>query len=269
MDPRVNETDPQQTEDNSALSGQREYRLGPFVFVTGWRSGPEDPWAHRRAEPRVFALCWATYVMGAALLTLFASRPGGYYALSHYEYGARALFLITTVGATILAPMVRLSQARAPRPIRGTIVDFLVVILPTQAMIWPFPLLTNWPLSTVAALALTIASWTLLSFAIAAIALASRRMSRNAAMLCILACVGGVPALTFLSRLLLALEPIPLGAMLSPLTAAYDLTLTPPGVIPYPSRTQVLLAAAPLVPAFLALLLALPTRRTRPAKRLD
>ncbi len=207
--------------------------------------------------------------MIGALLTLFASRPSGHFALTHYEYGARALYLITMLGAVVLAPMVRLSQARANRPVRELAVDVLIIVLPAHALIWPFPLLTLWSLPTTGALALTITTWTILAFSIAAIALAGNRISRAGAMLSIILCVGIAPALLLVGKLWFGVDPHPALSMLSPFTAAYDLTLTPPGVTPRATTTQFLLAAAPIVPAIAALVIARAGADTAPPDHLQ
>jgi hypothetical protein len=239
------------------------------VFVSGWRTTPDDPWAHRKAEPRVFALCWAAYLMLGALLTLFASRPTGHFAFTHYEYGARALFMITAIGAVVLAPMIRLSQLRPRKPVRDLAMDFFIITFPANTLIWPFPLLTRWPFATAGALALLITSWTALSFAFVALCLSRERCPRSSAMLAIIACAGCAPAAVLFSKLVLHIEPHTLLPMLSPFTGAYELTLTPEGVTPRVSPAQLLLAAAPFLPAGILLAGAARGKRTARPDRLQ
>ena len=117
-------------------------------------------------------------------------------------------------------------------------------------------------------LALLASTWTILVFSIAAMALGPGRISRSGAMVSILVCVGLAPTLMILAKLGLGIDAHPALSMLSPFTAAYDLTLVPAGVTPRPTSQQVWLALAPIVPAIVALWLARGGPDTDPSERL-
>lgn len=135
-------------------------RLGPVYFVTELRrSKGMDPWAHRKGEPRPFALLWAMYLMAGALLTIFAVRSLTIPSATQFQSGCRAMLEVILIGACGLWPMTRLSQRFPDDPRRSILIDAAVLLVPMQAVIWPMPLLTGWGWDVMAALDLTMIGW--------------------------------------------------------------------------------------------------------------
>ncbi len=226
-------------------------RLGPFYFVPQFTRSPgNDPWAHRKGEPRPFALLWAVYLMIGALLTIFAVRSLTIPTTSQFISGCRAMLMLTLVGACVLWPMVRLSQRFPDRPGRAVLIDALALLAPAQAVVWPMPFLTHWGWAVNSALSLSMIGWTLSVGALLAIAMRSESVtSRVLWMLGFLVLVGTGPAL------LLAVastgQPAPVEALswLSPFTTAYRLTSSPSGVTPSMTLHEWVGALAPLAAA--------------------
>lgn len=144
-----------------------------------------DRWAHRRAEPRFFAFVWTSYIFGATALTLL-SLAGGVMSPDITRPAARSLLSLVAAGIVLIWPLVRLSQ-EWPRGAFSTdgvvsgLKDLFVVIVPTQAVIWPQWWMTGWPLPVVATVAAMLASWAVLVGGILAIAAAMSGPERPAA----------------------------------------------------------------------------------------
>src|SRR5262249_53298101 len=138
--------------------------------------GRGDIWAHRRAEPRLFAFLWSVYVLIAvmgSILWLARMPAGSTGASSMYSPAARTLLVVIAAGITVLWPMTRLSQAAPERdPVGSALADLLVVQLPVQMVIWPMALLANWPGPVVMAVAMLFLAWGLLTGGILALAFA-------------------------------------------------------------------------------------------------
>ncbi len=204
------------------------YRLGPFILVPELRTSAHDPWAHRKGEPRILALMWAMYLMGGALTTIFAVRSLGAPTPDRYSYACRAMVIIVAVGATVLCPMTRLSQAPPRRPLRATVLDLIAILAPVQAVIWPMKLLTNWWWDVVAGLNLLMASWTVM---IGAIVLrgcvSSSGLVRAVLTVLVVVLVGGAPAVSLIVEASGAPALPGWWAMLSPVTATLALTSAP------------------------------------------
>ncbi len=137
------------------------------------RVRPADPWAHRRGEPRLFAFLWTVYLLiavGGSLIWLSRSTV---ISTSTYGPAARIMLIVVAAGATLLWPMVRLSQA-SPRGsgLRAALADVVVVLFPMQMILWPLVMLAQWPFGIVAALAAMTTLWVLLIGGIIALALA-------------------------------------------------------------------------------------------------
>lgn len=154
----------------------RQAESDPSVFME--RMGGHacaDPWAHRRGEPRVFAFLWTMYVLlavaGSILwVSRFASVTAGTYGPA-----ARIMLVVVAVGATILWPMVRLSQASPRRgAVSHVLADALIVLMPSQLVLWPLYVLANWPLNIVAGVAGVLAAWIVLVGGVLALALGGR-----------------------------------------------------------------------------------------------
>ena len=142
-----------------------------------------DPWAHRRGEPRLFAVLWMIYVIVAVLgsvqwvLQTTDLTPGA------YAPAARIMLAVIAAGATILWPMTRLSQA-APSPARATpaaiLADVLVVLLPAWMVVVPLVGMAGWPIDIVAALAIMLGGWVYLVGGILALGLLTSESRRAA-----------------------------------------------------------------------------------------
>ena len=141
------------------------------------------------------------------------------------------------LGAVLLWPMMRLSQL-VPRERRvvSVLKDLVVVLLPVQALVWPHALgmLSGWPLSVVAGVALCIAAWACVSAGVLAVAYVTMPTNPSAGvrlawMLTLLLIVGGVPLWLLLSGGYTLTEAPPSldparGRMLSPLTSIVEIT---------------------------------------------
>ncbi|MEO1128554.1 MAG: hypothetical protein AAFX05_02475 [Planctomycetota bacterium] len=223
------------------------YRFGPFVFVPEFRAtSGRDPWAHRKGEPRVFALLWSLYLMASAMLTIFASRALTPPALEQYRYGCRAMVIMIAIGTVILWPATRLSQAPPRRPARAALIDMLVLLGPVQVVIWPMPVLTWWSFEMTAGLVAVVASWTALSCALVALGSGSRSMLLRSMLmlLCMVAVLTG-PLLMFMS---VSADPTPRWlSLLSPITALWAIAEAPGSRGGAPSGGEWWLIAAPAI----------------------
>lgn len=189
-------------------------------------------WDHRRGEPRTFALFWTIFLMLATLVMFSSLGIARTVTIDIYRPAVRALLITITAGIVVLWPMTRLSQER-PRRGAGTAIarDLAVVLLPTQALLWPqsLPMLGAWPVGQTAALAACQAAWAMVVGGMVALALTvdarPRDLMRGLWMLAIVALAVGVPIVQFMFG---AIEPLrsqgPNGAMMfSPLLSAGEL----------------------------------------------
>mgnify|MGYP000952897457 CR=1 FL=1 len=92
--------------------------------------------------------------------------------LIHHGPNPRHLICAVSFGYAVLWPMLRLCQVF---PSEGGVSsvgkDLLVVVIPTQAVVWPLAFLAVWPMSVAAALGAQSLAWTLLVGAMLALAL--------------------------------------------------------------------------------------------------
>jgi hypothetical protein len=121
-----------------------------------------DPWAHRRGEPRLFALLWSLYLFGAALTTVMQIPVLGASEIRFVRSHGQMLLLLIAIGLTLLWPLVRLSQARPRRPAIASLIDLVALLAPVQAVIWPLKWLGNWSWEVTAGVNLLLVSWTFL-----------------------------------------------------------------------------------------------------------
>ncbi len=133
-----------------------------------------DRWAHRRAEPRPWALMWTGYLLLATVASLGSIASAPFLAPDIYRPAATLLLAATALGVAVFWPMVRLSQqlvfTSAPR---GVFLDSLAILFPLQATIWPQAMsaLSNWDWSVTAVIAAQSAAWLGLIGAVLALAL--------------------------------------------------------------------------------------------------
>lgn len=226
-------------------------RLGPFYFVPQFSRAPgHDPWAHRKGEPRPFALLWAVYLMIGALLTIFAVRSLTIPTTGQFVAGCRAMLALTFIGICVLWPMVRLSQRFPERVARSVWIDAAALLAPAQAVLWPMPYLTRWGWSVNGALALSMIGWTLTVGALLAFAQrAPGRESRILWMLLFLALVSAGPLLLLAIASTGRPAPVESLAWLSPVTTLYRLTGAPSGVTPNMTFHEWVGALVPLMAA--------------------
>jgi hypothetical protein len=193
-DPDIPRPTQQQASDTAELSG-----AGPIPLLTSGvtpaehaslfesteseqqdkaaRVRPPDPWAHRRGEPRLFAFFWSMYLLltVAGSVTWVASTSQ--LTPDSYAPAARIMLIVVAVGATILWPMTRLSQATPKGSVLlAVFADLVVMLLPMQMVIWPLVVLAHWPAGIVACVALLLSSWTLLTGGFLALALGGKRV---------------------------------------------------------------------------------------------
>jgi hypothetical protein len=104
------------------------------------------------------------FLFGATAATFVMAISMGIATPDVMRPASRMLLAITALGIAVLWPMVRLSQLPDPHPISGAIQDLIVVLIPTQAVVWPQWLgwLGRWPVPVVGALAAMLAAWAFL-----------------------------------------------------------------------------------------------------------
>lgn len=125
------------------------------------RHHPQDPWAHRRAEPRGLALCWTLYLFAATAVATGSVGLRGAVSIEGMRLAAEMLLVSVGAGMIVLWPMLRLSQLAAPRPGIGWAAgDAFAIAMPAQAVIWPQIWLARWsPIAAIAAATLVL-TWT-------------------------------------------------------------------------------------------------------------
>ncbi len=137
-------------------------------------------WSHRRGEPRVFALMWMMYLMGATVM-MFSSMAMAYSISVHITRpAARTMLVVVVLGYSLLWAMVRFSQQqRAWSHVRFAIRDAVVLFIPMQAVIWPqaLPVLAHWPIEVIAGISAMSLAWIMILAGV--IALGSASIERN------------------------------------------------------------------------------------------
>jgi len=128
----------------------------------GPKPGIADRWAHRRGEPRLFALVWTIFLLIASMGAFAAAAIQGGFTVDAYRPAARHLLLVVAVGLTVLWPMVRLSQPPPARVAWSVVRDLIVLLGPAQAVVWPQAWLAHWPTRVVVAVSLLMIGWTTL-----------------------------------------------------------------------------------------------------------
>ncbi len=130
-----------------------------------WPPPPQkDRWAHRRGEPRLFSLYWIAWLMLSSSLVLAKLGPRGLLDPAVSRPVTRSLFMMIAIGAIVLWPMFRLSQAMpAKRPLAGLLLDVLIMFTTAQIVFWPQVLLAYWPMSAIGATSVSLLAWMLIA----------------------------------------------------------------------------------------------------------
>ncbi len=138
-----------------------------------------DRWAHRRTEPRPFALLWIIYLITAALVSFGIAGTFAYPTAELYKHATRVMLFLACLGFAIFWPMLRLSQARPERPRLSVILDLVVLLPPLQCVVWPqaFDWMSRWTLGVVLGVSLASIGWSLLVGAVLALALSTESPS--------------------------------------------------------------------------------------------
>ncbi|MCZ6835008.1 MAG: hypothetical protein O7G85_04470 [Planctomycetota bacterium] len=165
--------------------------------------------------PRGLIFISALWLIGTWIIAMGVSTPVQTSSAS-YTPSFRLMLLCIVIGLMIGWPLLRLSQAAHPYPIKATLLDLSVLISMIQVILWPLRLITPWSIQRTAAIDATICAWLLLAGAVVASAIGTNRKGpRNLAMLtCIAMCLLG-PALatmgiqfSFLDAELIELSPL-------------------------------------------------------------
>ena len=146
----------------------------PELDVFGRAPKGRPDWSHRKGEPRVFALMWMMYLMGASLLMVTSIAAVQSISPNVVRPAARAMLITATIGICVLWPMVRLSQRRPEKTVLGAVAADLVVLLPPLAALalpQALNVLANWPMQVVWALLAGLTGWAVLIGAVLALAL--------------------------------------------------------------------------------------------------
>lgn len=123
-----------------------------------------DPFAHRRGEPRTFAILWMLYMVAAIMISLSPAGTSGLLSVEAYRPSARLLAALMAMGIAVVWPMVRLSQVRPKNPVRAVAQDQVIVMVPITAMCaaQAAPWMAGWPMDVGAAMALGLMGWSIL-----------------------------------------------------------------------------------------------------------
>lgn len=138
------------------------------------RPGP-DPWVHRRAEPRPFALLWLAYLLTASVVSIGGVGALGLIDADVYRPAVRVLLALVGVGVVVIWPLVRLSQEPPRSAMRAAAGDLIVVVAPVLMLILPqsLPWMAGWPWDVSLAIVAVVAGWAFLVAGVLAIALST------------------------------------------------------------------------------------------------
>lgn len=241
------------------LDSSGEGLLGGLAETDAPRQATHDAWAHRRGEPRMFALMLSLYLLVSAMLTIFMAPVMGNPSAATFLNAARTLMVLVALGVVAIWPMTRLSQATPRRPALAGFVDAVVVWLLAQAVIWPTTILPGgariwpapwpglWPWGVAAGIATLFASWALFIGAVIACGVARPiGWARAGWMIVALAGSTGAPAVALaLGRFGMATPDALL--LYSPVTAPLMFIEAPSGLTARMSSAEWLAAILPAV----------------------
>lgn len=229
----------------------------PEEWLIGAPRHRPDRWAHRRGEPRGLALVWSCYLLGACAVTLFGPASSLSFDAMQIRASSTLLVALVLLGIVLVWPMLRLSQVPPRSPVGATLVDLLIVLTPSLAVVGSTSILTRWAWSTSGAMVTLLCAWTLLLAG--SLAVATRwtgTLARAGSMLAIVAIVTAAPFATLLSAWHAGASGAPLGAeawraglLLSPISAPYAIASHPARSTPAPDALAWRAALVPLAPA--------------------
>jgi hypothetical protein len=256
----MSEQPPQHDLDQPEQSGRfmhPEATSGPDRDLFG-KAPPKHhkDWSHRRGEPRVMALMWMIYLMGATVVMFVSMSRAHTISTGITRPAAKTMLILIVIGFGVLYPMVRLSQRH---PLSGhvwfTLRDAFVLYVPLQAVVWPqvSAILASWSLAVVASVSLFFGCWMLLIAGVLALALRSiaykdNAINRGVWMVIVLAIVLAAPLAGILGEVT---PPTPIdeprvGWLLSPITGVLELVrdrgATGQGARVYPEQIRIMIA---------------------------
>ncbi|MEM9560868.1 MAG: hypothetical protein AAF995_11215 [Planctomycetota bacterium] len=142
---------------------------------------PKDraDWSHRRGEPRLFAVGWMVFLMGASGLVLAGIGAATHLSPHVAAPAARGALVAIAIGIGVLWPMLRLSQVPPDRRrvLREVLRDLLVMVPPAAAVVLPqsLPFLANWPIEVILSVVALLAAWSLVAGGLVALGYATAR----------------------------------------------------------------------------------------------
>lgn len=231
-----------------------------------------DRWAHRRGEPRGWALLWSSYLLGACVIALFTPASRLSFDPQQIRASCTLLLALILLGVAVFWPLVRLSQIPARIPSRAAAIDLLIVLAPAATILAPMRFLTRWSTDTILALSVSLTAWAFLFGGVIALFARTRSNTwRALAMLLCLALAGLAPLL----GLLVAQSAAPeladavrrASLLASPVSAPFAIARFPTPRAPNPDALAWRTAFAPLALATLAWLAAVAIDLARPAPR--
>ncbi len=151
-------------------------------------------------------------------------------SVAGYLPGLRTMLFSTTVGALVAWPLLRLSQAPEPAPIRATLLDLAVVLGMTNLVLWPLRLVTAWPAARMGCVLFHMGAWILTTGALLAWSRSLQRpASRTLAMAaCVLLALGWLTLRGIAPGAVPARFPAPMGGPIEGMLALVDGGGAPP-----------------------------------------
>ena len=235
-------------------------------------------WSHRRGEPRMFAIFWMVYLMGATVLMFSSMARAFSISTGVTRPAARTMLVVVFFGIVVLWPMVRISQQIGGRSHVGFVLrDIFVLVIPLQAVLWPqtFDILASWPVSVVLALTLFSLAWVLVIAGIIALAMGSIERAENGSALrgiwmllfLLIAAAAPLVGLLGMSGKVIGIDQPRVGWLLSPISGVLELTRDRSGLGTaarvYPQHWRMIIAIACVGLALLLIARAMEVARSR------
>ncbi len=166
------EPDGARPESQEALEPEVIAQVPDLIAPLGLREPKRDRWAHRRVEPRGLALAWTLYLLAATIASFGPAAALGVLDPLSGRYAARVLLVLVATGIGLLWPMMRLCQEWSARGgVYAAGQDLTVMVIPTQAVVWPLVFLAMWPVGVVGVVSCVLLAWTVLFGGLLAMAL--------------------------------------------------------------------------------------------------